>query len=136
MLKIIVQVPLGQCRGRRNLPRRAVPGCDGKENGVVRSDFTKLLPQQKSRFVKQRRELVEQVPSDVVGDGGRIIEAEEVLRQTADEEIRTGAIRLRPARMEPGSFQVTERLQVDLRRTAPEQRTCPTEHLPFHESEV
>ena len=105
-----MEVTLGQCGGRGNVPCGAVSGGDGKQNGVVRSDFAKLLAQEKGGFVKQRGKLIQKMAADVLGDGGRLVETKEVLRQTADEKIRPGAILQRPAWMEPGSFLVTERL--------------------------
>ena len=42
--------------------------------------------------MKQGREFGEQMVADIAVDGAAVVEAEQVLRQTADQEVRLGLI--------------------------------------------
>ena len=136
MLQVVGQVPLRQFGGGGDGRRGAVAGGDGEEHRVVGRDLAQFLAQQERRLVEQRRELVDQVAADVAADGPGVVEAEQVLRQAADQEVRPRPVFQRPARMEPGRLQIAERLQVDLRGAPSEQGARLAEHFPFHEPEV
>ena len=57
------------------------------QRGLVRSDLTQLLAEQKYGFVKQRREFGEQMIPDVGSDGPAVVEAQQVVRQPADQKV-------------------------------------------------
>ena len=86
--------------------------------------------------MEQGRELRQQLFPDVGGDGTAVIQAQQVLRYTAHQEVGPCLVRRRPARMEEGRIPVAERLQMDLCGAPAEQRTLATQHLSFHESQV
>ena len=112
------------------------PRSDREEDRLVGCDLAKLLAEQERRLVEQRRELVEDGLPDVDVDGPGVVQAEQVLRQAADQKVGPCPIRERPARMELGRLEIAEGLEVDLRGAPAEQRAPLPEHLPLHEPEI
>ena len=88
LLEIVVQAALRQPGGGGNCGRGAVTGRQGMQNRLIRRDLAQLLAQQKGGFMKQGREFGEQMVADIAVDGAAVVEAEQVLRQTADQEVR------------------------------------------------
>ena len=86
--------------------------------------------------MEERREFLQHVATYVHGDGTGVVEAKEVLRYAANEEVRACLVRDRPSGVECGSFLVPERPQQDLRGASAEQGARLAEHIPLHEPEV
>ena len=87
-----MQAALRQPGGGGNCGRGAVTGRHGMQDRLIRRDLAQLLTQQNGRFMKQGREFGQQVVADIAVDGAAVVEAEQVLRQTANQKVRLGLI--------------------------------------------
>ena len=135
-----MKIPARKLRGGRDGGNAAMPRSNREEDRLVGCDLAKLLAKllakKERRFVEQRGELVEDMLPDVDVDGPGVVQAEQVLRQAADQKTRPRPIRERPARMELRRLQIAEGLEVDPGGAPAEQGARLPEHLPLHETEM